>query len=191
MEDRRSVGANSCNSGDGTDQRVQSLMFMMMITNIFLFTDCPLYTLLIHRLLSLHSSSYSHIHFLTTLSISKTTQRRSSLVLSAIFNTILYLDINTIVFIIISSFLFTKFILYHFLLHFSFSTSSLLLLILLNICFVSTSPFSTHNPPFSTIRSLKKKKEENKRWYNKKNIFTPYTCLTLITPFRCVYPLHS
>jgi len=30
MEDRRSVGASSCNSGDGTDQRVQSLMFMMM-----------------------------------------------------------------------------------------------------------------------------------------------------------------
>ena len=31
MEDRRNVGENSCNSGDGTDQRVQSLMFMMMI----------------------------------------------------------------------------------------------------------------------------------------------------------------
>ena len=31
MEDRRSVGASSCNSGDGTDQRVQSLMFMMMM----------------------------------------------------------------------------------------------------------------------------------------------------------------
>jgi hypothetical protein len=30
-EDRRSVGASSCNSGDGTDQRVQSLMFMMMM----------------------------------------------------------------------------------------------------------------------------------------------------------------
>jgi hypothetical protein len=27
----RSVGASSCNSGDGTDQRVQSLMFMMMM----------------------------------------------------------------------------------------------------------------------------------------------------------------
>ena len=34
MEDRRSVGANSCNSGDGTDQRAQSLMFMMMMTNL-------------------------------------------------------------------------------------------------------------------------------------------------------------
>jgi len=34
LEDRRSVGASSCNSGDGTDQRIQSLMFMrmMMIT---------------------------------------------------------------------------------------------------------------------------------------------------------------
>jgi hypothetical protein len=31
MEDRRNVGESSCNSGDGTDQRVQSLMFMMMI----------------------------------------------------------------------------------------------------------------------------------------------------------------
>jgi len=31
LEDRRSVGARRCNSGDGTDQRVQSLMFMMMM----------------------------------------------------------------------------------------------------------------------------------------------------------------
>jgi len=31
LEDRRSVGASSCNSGDGTDQSVQSLMFMMMM----------------------------------------------------------------------------------------------------------------------------------------------------------------
>ena len=30
MEDRRNVGESSCNFGDGTDQRVQSLMFMMM-----------------------------------------------------------------------------------------------------------------------------------------------------------------
>jgi len=30
LEDRRSVGASSCNCGDGTDQRVQSYMFMMM-----------------------------------------------------------------------------------------------------------------------------------------------------------------
>ena len=29
--DRRNVSANSCNSGDGTDQKVQSLMFMMMM----------------------------------------------------------------------------------------------------------------------------------------------------------------
>jgi len=31
LDDRRSVGSSSCNSGDGTDQRVQSLMFMMMM----------------------------------------------------------------------------------------------------------------------------------------------------------------
>jgi len=31
MEDRRNVGENSCNSGDGTDQSVQSLMFMLMM----------------------------------------------------------------------------------------------------------------------------------------------------------------
>ena len=31
LEDRRSVGASSCNCGDGTDQRVQSLMMMMMM----------------------------------------------------------------------------------------------------------------------------------------------------------------
>ena len=31
LEDRRNVGESSCNSGDGTDQRVQSLMFMMMM----------------------------------------------------------------------------------------------------------------------------------------------------------------
>jgi hypothetical protein len=31
FEDRRIVGRSSCNSGDGTDQRVQSLMIMMMM----------------------------------------------------------------------------------------------------------------------------------------------------------------
>ena len=31
LEDRRSVGESSCNCGDGTDQTVQSLMFMMMM----------------------------------------------------------------------------------------------------------------------------------------------------------------
>jgi hypothetical protein len=29
LEDQRNVGESSCNSGDGTDQRVQSFMFMM------------------------------------------------------------------------------------------------------------------------------------------------------------------
>ena len=31
LEDRRSVGASCCNSRDGTDQKVQSLMFVMHI----------------------------------------------------------------------------------------------------------------------------------------------------------------
>ena len=31
LEDRWSIGASSCNSGDRTDQRVQYLMFMMMM----------------------------------------------------------------------------------------------------------------------------------------------------------------
>ena len=31
MEDRRTVGAISCNSGDGTDRRGQSLMFIIII----------------------------------------------------------------------------------------------------------------------------------------------------------------
>ena len=30
---KKNFGENSCNSGDGTDQRVQSLMFMMMMMN--------------------------------------------------------------------------------------------------------------------------------------------------------------
>jgi len=31
LENRRNVGENSCNSGDATDQRVQSLMFMIIM----------------------------------------------------------------------------------------------------------------------------------------------------------------
>ena len=31
LEDRRNVGESSCNFGDGTDQKVQSLMFVMMM----------------------------------------------------------------------------------------------------------------------------------------------------------------
>ena len=38
LEDRRSVGVSSCNFGDGTDQRVQPLMFMMMMIMKFLMT---------------------------------------------------------------------------------------------------------------------------------------------------------
>ena len=38
MEDRRNVGESSCNSGDGTDQRVQTLMFMMFMMMMILTT---------------------------------------------------------------------------------------------------------------------------------------------------------
>ena len=31
MEDQRNVGESSCNFGDGTDQNLQSLIFMMMM----------------------------------------------------------------------------------------------------------------------------------------------------------------
>jgi len=31
LEDQRNIGESSCNFGDGTDQRIQSLMFMMMM----------------------------------------------------------------------------------------------------------------------------------------------------------------
>jgi hypothetical protein len=30
LEDRRNVGENSCNSGEGTDQKVQFLMFVII-----------------------------------------------------------------------------------------------------------------------------------------------------------------
>jgi hypothetical protein len=31
LEDRRNVGGSSCNSADGTDRRVQSLMLLLMM----------------------------------------------------------------------------------------------------------------------------------------------------------------
>ena len=37
LEDRRNVGESSCNSGDGTDQRVQYLMFIMIFVHLFFF----------------------------------------------------------------------------------------------------------------------------------------------------------
>ena len=40
MEDRGNVGESSCNFGDGTDQRVQSLIFMMMMMTM---SDMRLY----------------------------------------------------------------------------------------------------------------------------------------------------
>ena len=39
LEDRRSVGASSCNSGDGTDQRAQTLIFMIMVIFNFFYLD--------------------------------------------------------------------------------------------------------------------------------------------------------
>jgi hypothetical protein len=33
LEDRRNVSRSSCNCGDGTDPRVQSMMFIMMVMN--------------------------------------------------------------------------------------------------------------------------------------------------------------
>ena len=37
MEDRRNVGEKSYNSGDGTDQRVQSLMYMLLLMMMMIF----------------------------------------------------------------------------------------------------------------------------------------------------------
>ena len=40
LEDRRNVGESSCNFGDGTDQRVQFLTFMiMMMMMMMIYTD--------------------------------------------------------------------------------------------------------------------------------------------------------
>jgi len=40
LEDRRNVGTSNCNSGEGTDQRVQHLMFMMMNKETRFFSKC-------------------------------------------------------------------------------------------------------------------------------------------------------
>ena len=37
LDDRRNVGESSCNCGDGTDQRVQSLMFVMAMTIAYIW----------------------------------------------------------------------------------------------------------------------------------------------------------
>jgi len=39
LEDQRNVGESSCNSGDGTDHRLQSLMFMMMMMMMLMKTQ--------------------------------------------------------------------------------------------------------------------------------------------------------
>ena len=46
LEDRRNVGESSCNFGDGTDHRVQSLMFMMMMMMITWCVDASIIYLL-------------------------------------------------------------------------------------------------------------------------------------------------
>ena len=48
LEDRRSVGASSCTCGDGTDQRVQSLMPVMMMMMALSHVSChPVFRFLI------------------------------------------------------------------------------------------------------------------------------------------------
>jgi len=42
LEDRRNVGESSYNSGDGTDQSVQSLMLMMMMYEVNAHSRCTL-----------------------------------------------------------------------------------------------------------------------------------------------------
>jgi len=42
LEDGRNVGENNCNYGDGTDQRVQNLIFMMIIIGIIKDNTEPL-----------------------------------------------------------------------------------------------------------------------------------------------------
>jgi hypothetical protein len=41
LEDRRKAGESSCNSGDGTDQRVQTFMFMMMVMMMMMKINEP------------------------------------------------------------------------------------------------------------------------------------------------------
>jgi hypothetical protein len=42
---KKNVRENSCNSGDGTDQRVQSLMFMMMMMIMMIIRALLIYTI--------------------------------------------------------------------------------------------------------------------------------------------------
>jgi len=41
LKERRNVGESSCNFGDGTDQRVQSLRFMMMMMMMMIEVRLP------------------------------------------------------------------------------------------------------------------------------------------------------
>jgi hypothetical protein len=57
LEDRRIVGESSCNCGDGTDQRVQSLMFMMKMMMMMMMM-----TLDIRRTGANTAEVWSHYH---------------------------------------------------------------------------------------------------------------------------------
>jgi hypothetical protein len=66
LEDRRNVGGSSCNSEDGTDQKVQSLMFMMMM--MILFDRCLVTQLnLIDVIISCTSGVYWWLHIRKSL----------------------------------------------------------------------------------------------------------------------------
>ena len=57
LEDRRRVGASSCNSGNGTDQRIQSLMFTIIIIIIII--------IIMYENLSAHSEFVSYLTNIT------------------------------------------------------------------------------------------------------------------------------
>jgi len=61
LEDRRNVGESSCNSGDGTDERFQSLMFMMMMYSSIIYTS-PQYEIFstVPLILASHKNSSQH-----------------------------------------------------------------------------------------------------------------------------------
>ena len=57
LEDRRNVVESSCNCGDGTDQRVQSLMFMKMMISSIIFFNVLTATIVMLRMLNLKEFS--------------------------------------------------------------------------------------------------------------------------------------
>ena len=62
LEGRRSFGVSSCNSGDGTDQRVQSLMFMMMMCGTVVVNPTQSYsTSIAQYVLHLNQCTHGHV----------------------------------------------------------------------------------------------------------------------------------